>query len=302
MRPLVALLVYIAVVFVGGALLAPWLYGLVGWLGGSFESFQNLAQQPFHRYLVRCFMVLALAGLWPLVKAFGIKDLRDLGLPKPVGEGRRFLKGFGLGFSVMAVMVIPGLIVGARSLDTAHTIEEFVRHLRNATLAAVTVGLIEEVLYRGAIFSALRRTSSRGFALAVSCGIFALVHFLARMNWPGEVRWDSGLQSLPQMLGGFADARQLLPGFFNLVLTGAILVRLYERTGTLYASIGLHASWIFWLKTAGFMAPLASAAPQWIWGSNKLVDGWVALPLMVLCWLAAGWLFPAGGPPLKEHA
>ena len=67
--------------------------------------------------------------------------------------------------------------------------------------------------------------------------------------------WNSGLILLPRMLGGFADFHALVPGFFNLTLAGVLLGLAYQRTGNLYFSIGLHAGWIFWLKTYGAFTP-----------------------------------------------
>ena len=68
MRLLRALVIYIAVVFIGGALLAPWLYRLA-------QSFEHLTPQianaPFHRFLDRSFLIFALAGLWPVLRSLG---------------------------------------------------------------------------------------------------------------------------------------------------------------------------------------------------------------------------------------
>jgi hypothetical protein len=47
MRPLRALIIYIAVVFIGGALLAPWLY----WLAQKgARTFPTIAAAPFHQF------------------------------------------------------------------------------------------------------------------------------------------------------------------------------------------------------------------------------------------------------------
>ena len=63
MRPFVAFLIYLGVVFVGGPLLAPWVYWLAHHLAGSWPW---LAEQPFRRYVNRCMLVSALAGMCPL--------------------------------------------------------------------------------------------------------------------------------------------------------------------------------------------------------------------------------------------
>jgi hypothetical protein len=84
------------------------------------------------------------------------------------------------------------------------------------------------------------------------------------------------------MLGGFADFHALVPGFFNLTLAGVMLGLAYQRTGNLYFSIGLHAGWIFWLKTYGAFTISAPHAATWFWGTGKLIDGWLALIVLVV--------------------
>ena len=79
------------------------------------------------------------------------------------------------------------------------------------------------------------------------------------------------------MLRGFVEVEQVVPGFFNLALAGALLALAYQRTGNLYFSIGLHAGWIFWLKSYGFLTRDAANANAWFWGTSKLIDGWLAL-------------------------
>jgi membrane protease YdiL (CAAX protease family) len=79
------------------------------------------------------------------------------------------------------------------------------------------------------------------------------------------------------MLSGFVEVEKVVPGFFNLTLAGALLALAYQFTGNLYFSIGLHAGWIFWLKSYGFLTRDAADANAWFWGTSKLIDGWLAL-------------------------
>jgi uncharacterized protein len=69
----------------------------------------------------------------------------------------------------------------------------------------------------------------------------------------------------------------LAPGFFNLALAGALLAYAFHRTGNLWFSIGLHAGWIFWLKSYGFFTREAPGADTWLWGTKRMTDGWMAL-------------------------
>jgi membrane protease YdiL (CAAX protease family) len=139
---------------------------------------------------------------------------------------------------------------------------------------------MEEILFRGGIFGGLRKFFHWPVALVVSSLIYALVHFMHRADFSGAVGWNSGLALLPRMLAGFADFQAFIPGFLNLTLAGVLLGLAYQRTGNLYFSIGLHAGWIFWLKTYGTFTT-APPAPAWFWGTGKLIDGWLAMMVLV---------------------
>ncbi len=110
--------------------------------------------------------------------------------------------------------------------------------------------------------------------------IFGLAHFLQKADLPGPVTWRSGLELLPLMFRNFADLRLLIPAFLNLALVGGALGLAYQRTGALWCSIGLHASWIFFLKLFQFVSRPAPGASGWVWGGDNVLNGWLALPVL----------------------
>src|SRR5881409_1562195 len=84
MRPIRSLLLFLLVVFVGGALLAPWLYRLAQW-----TKLESLVQRPFHRFVTRGIEALALIGLWPFVRSLGVRSWSSAGIVKPAGQWSR---------------------------------------------------------------------------------------------------------------------------------------------------------------------------------------------------------------------
>src|ERR1051325_7773073 len=121
MRPLRLVLLYLAVVFLGGALLAPWLYRLVEWGGGYSPKLAHLGAQPFHRYVNRSILVLALAGLRPLWRGRGIDAWSALGVTKPAGNWTRLALGFFLGFASLACVAVLAVTCGGRALKPDFT-------------------------------------------------------------------------------------------------------------------------------------------------------------------------------------
>jgi membrane protease YdiL (CAAX protease family) len=154
------------------------------------------------------------------------------------------------------------------------------------------VAPLEELLFRGAIFGALRNRISWQNALFFSSCVFGIVHFFSKPIPPTEIHWDSGFYILAQMISGFGQWKMLLPGFLNLFLVGIILGWVYQYTGSLYFSIGLHGGWIFWLKISGSFTQPIKDIPLWFWGTHKLTDGWLCFILLTTTWLLLLWKPP----------
>ena len=199
MRPLRALGIYIVVVFLGGALLAPWLC----WLAQTCaHTFPKIAHAPFHRFVNRSLLIFALGGLWPLFHALGATSFRDIGLVRPAGQWRKLLGGFLLGFFSLAIVAGIALVTGGRTLNASMSALKIAERMFVAAMSAAIVGALEEILFRGGVFGGLRRVFLWPVALVLSSMIYASVHFLASAPDGGTVTWTSGLVLLPQMTRG----------------------------------------------------------------------------------------------------
>jgi hypothetical protein len=280
-RPLRALLLYLLAVFVGGALLAPWLYHAVQALAGESGTLAKLARMPFARYVNRALLITALVGLPFFIRAAGIRRWADVGIAPGLVRWRRFAAGFGLGFASLAIVCAVALVAGGR-LPRPRTPGDLAAQFLGALATALVVAVIEELLFRGAFFGGLKRAVGWKPALAASSALYGIVHFMARPANPPTVDWLSGLRVLPTMLAGMTELRTLVPGFLSLALAGVILGLAFQWTGELSASIGIHAGWIFWLKYYGLITKSAPGADVWFWGTRKLTDGWLAFVAIVV--------------------
>jgi len=272
MRPIPLLLIYFAVVFPGGALLAPWLYWLAQWAAGHWSALSGLAAIPFHRFLDRSLLGLALICLWPLVWSGGARSWQELGFARRGRPGRQILRGFALGWASLAAVALLALACGANVFIMTHSTAEVFHYLINATWAAVVVAILEELVFRGALFGLLRWTMPWPAALIISSAVYSAVHFIQKADITLPVQWYSGLALLWAML---SHTPPLIPAFLTLFVAGAILALSYQRIGALYFSIGLHAGWIFWLKSYRFLFHASGAHPSF-WGTDTLIDGWLS--------------------------
>jgi len=282
MRPVWAVGVFLVVVFLGGALLAPWIYHLVQALAAVLPGLDGLASKPFARYLNRSLLILAIAGLWPFLRATDLASGRGLGLGRRSDWLGQIVWGFLLGLVSLACVVFLVLILGGRAPAAELGLGAMLGHILQAAVVAAVVAPLEEIVFRGALFGALRKTFHWIVALVLSSALYALVHFLERAEPVRSVNWSSGLVVLGSMLHGFRDLELLIPGFLNLTLAGVILALAYQRSGSLHLSIGLHAGWIFWLKTYGAVTQDANQAHIWLFGTGKLINGWLAFAVLGL--------------------
>jgi hypothetical protein len=145
-------------------------------------------------------------------------------------------------------------------------------------LTAIVVAILEELVFRGALFGLLRQSMPWTAALVVSSVVYSAVHFIKSGDTALPVQWHSGLTLLWGML---CHPPPLVPAFFTLFVAGSILAFSYQRTGALYFSIGLHAGWIFWLKTYGFLSR-STGAHSSFWGTDNLIDGWLSLIVLMI--------------------
>jgi hypothetical protein len=285
MRPVRSLLIYFVLVFVGGALLAPWLYWFTFGLAAHSSAFEKLASNPFHRFLDRAFLGGAVLGLWPLLRSCQMPHWRDLGLKAGGRTLSNIARGFLLGFGSLASVALLAIVLGGRSFNTAHSSAQVLGHVGSAALAAIIVSILEEIVFRGTLFGILRKALSWPKALVVSSAVYALAHFIRSTGSPDPVDWLSGLALLPKM---FHSGMPFVPAVLTLFTAGAILALAYQRTGALFFSMGLHAGWIFWLKSYGFFTLTAPGANPFLWGTDKLIDGWLALPILgCVLWVVA---------------
>ena len=250
MRSARVILVYALAVILLGSLLAPWV----------FEGIHpHWPMIPFRRVFDRVLLIVALTGLVPMLRVAGIRSVAELGYTRLPSWGWHALGGFAVGIlSLGLCAVLLRQFTGWKSNYAANL------------ASALAVGVIEETFFRGGIFGVLRRNWSLGLAVAVSSGIYAVLHF-CKPTEPVVVNGLTGFTHLGMIWQNFGTQVNWI-GLVTLVLAGAVLALAYEWTKALYFSVGLHAGWVFMLKTVG--ASLRDTALAWP----------VLLLVLVLCW------------------
>lgn len=287
------LLLYLAAVMLGGALLAPLLFDLgqwaKGWLAGTPSGLgqwllAEIQRAHFSRYFNRAVLLCAIVFILPLLRAVQL-DRHLLPTWQPVGRGiGQWALGFTLAAGLLLALGFLFLKMGAYQLRPRPDWFKFGEPLT----AALGAGIVEEFFFRGLLLGLLLRSMSVPRALWVGTFIFAIVHFMKPPEgWQiadADVTWTSGFLVLRQIAAGFGDVDFLLAEFATLFAVGWVLAQARMKTSALWLGIGLHGGWVFGLK---YFSALTRSQPGWLpWIGSNLKIG--LLPLLVV--LLTGWL------------
>lgn len=292
-RWLVPLLALLAI-FLGAALLAPVLWWAAHGLATAYpDSFLgSLTRHPFHRYVHRCLLILALALAFPLARALGCRSWRDTGLPWYSGAGRALATGAGIGLGMFAALLGIEMILGWREgrggVGGAVVATVFGR----ALLAGAAVALAEEFLFRGILCAGLRHSLGWGKAILLSSAVYAALHFLQRVESPAIITWTSGFVVVGRMGQGLVSVERMVPAFGTLCLAGVLLGRSRQRSGGLWEAMGLHASWVVALKLRGALTTSVGGGEsvKAFRAEGILVPGWSPFVMMAIAvGMAIGW-------------
>jgi len=177
--------------------------------------------------------LLTLLIVWAVVTGPG---LRAFGPTVGMSWGRYF----GFWRSVLAALLLLGAasavaqLIGVRRTPFDEMLESSTAALfATAFLATATAPLVEELVYRGVLYPALRRAAGAVFAVAAVTALFSAVHFYQYQTSPGTIA-AIVLLSLALTVVRAASG-SVLPGIvIHLVFNGVQVVWLvygYLRTG-----------------------------------------------------------------------
>jgi membrane protease YdiL (CAAX protease family) len=281
------ILTYLAAVLFCGAILAPGLYWAAHALADA-GVLVVLRKYPFQKYFNRSLLLCAIALLWPCARWLGVSGKINPTLEPDRHWKQHLGQGLFLGAGVMALLSVLYLKTGFYVLKTPLS----AKILGFALASAVSVGFLEEWLFRGAIAGLLLRSLPARAALMWTSGIFAVVHFLKpnpAVSIQAVGAW-TGFTLVPHMFHQFAQPLLLLAGFTTLFVFGWTLGVAALRTRALWMSIGIHAGLVFIKAVFGKVATRQGESLPWV--GPELQIGLVPVGLLLVA-LALVWLWTA---------
>jgi membrane protease YdiL (CAAX protease family) len=277
----------------------------------AYELSLHFADWAFHRVASRIAMlVLALQLIW-LCRHLQLRHKRDFGYGLP---WRRFIRVC----TCWGAIGIATAGVGATFLLATHLRVQDPQFLASASAVAhiflvgvgsgISVALIEETVFRGAMHTAIEREAGAWTAALLTASLFAILHFFAKARIPPDsIGWGSGFELLRLSFAPLAHPTLVFDSFLSWLLLGLILSLTRVLTGNIAVAIGLHAGWVVVLRmlqqsTEGSRSP---GYDMWVGRFDGLLGLWL-LPwgalIAIALWLTrASWVPYAKGPSTSSR-
>ena len=263
----------------------------------------SVAAWPFHRVVSRVAMVVLAVSLVWVCRHLRVRSKRDLGFGLP---WRRFLKlclvwgavGMATAGVGAAFLLTTRLRVGAA--DFIPGAAAFAHIFLVGVLSGISVALLEETVFRGAMHTAIERESGPWTAVLCTAPLFAVLHFFAKARIPpDQLGWGSGFDLLRLSFAPLSHPALVADSFLSWLTVGLILSLTRVLTGNIAVAIGLHAGWVVVLRmlqesTAGGSA---AAHSHWVGRFDGLLGYWLlpwGVGLAAALWFTrARWVPPA---------
>jgi membrane protease YdiL (CAAX protease family) len=295
------IVLYLVLTCVLGALLAPWLFFLgkeivrQGWWaeGPAPLAYLHgaLERSPFSRYFKRAVMIVAFLGLIPLIRSLQFRGWKDLQIQRNPCALIDVLAGALLAGGLLLFMGAGFLYMGL------FVPEDELRWgvIPSLLATAVTVGIIEEIFFRGAILGMCLRKMTVLWSVVLTSVIYALLHFLdpPRLNLTeDQVGWSTGFMVLGKAFGELLEWQSFAAAFLTLFVIGVVLAVVRLRTRSLWLAIGLHGGWVFGYQLFNKLTDDTDRVKQWSpWVGEDLKIGLIPLAIIMLTGaLASLWI------------
>lgn len=203
----------------------------------------------YEKLLSRSVLLLAAIGLLPLWRVYGL-SAQMIGLSAWRSRPSRNVRCYTVAVLAAWPPMLFFNVVGFRVWDDTVVVISlgFLLQCLIIFCSAWLVGVFEETLFRGVMFTALRKHFKFIGATAITSVVYAMVHFLV----PGELayadpQWWTGLWVLRDAVGTLLSAGGDWDSFLALALLGGVFCWLREAFG-LWAAISVHSAFVFALR------------------------------------------------------
>jgi hypothetical protein len=278
-KPYKKLLLFVFAALIAAAIFSPWVFSL-------WNSFAEARRQraEFEQIFSGIFIFSGVALLLASPSLLRPRLLHDAGLVEK--DRRDLFSGFVLAVGSMALLAVIMYFAGALTPGLSDPLYSMVRSSAKALMTALMVAFLEELFFRGILFKGLMEDYGAAVAFVGANLLYSASHFFKPPEefLPGGLDPLAGFRFLVLCLAPYLDTATTVPGVIGLLIIGLVLSYSLLRTGSLYLPIGLHAGWVFAIKTLSLYGDFTREGLGWAFGAKpKIVSGvvtWVGILLV----------------------
>jgi membrane protease YdiL (CAAX protease family) len=246
MRAIITFSLFVVFAFVLGAVIAYPLKLLLDPLLGL----------AFRKYLTYATLISGLIVSGIYLQLYNLLSFKSFGYS---GKLFKFLNsifnGFIYGIAIMLIIEVLLYFLGIHEMDTYRNISMTVviERFGKAMLAGLLIGLIEESIFRGALFSGLYKQTGAIITILFSSLIYSAVHFIRyrEVSADTDIGWLTSFSMMPEAFRRFHEW-SILDYFLTLFIFGILLGLLRLKYRGIAACIGVHAGIVTLIKTSDY--------------------------------------------------
>lgn len=212
-------------------------------------------------------------------KAFGFSG-------KPNKFLNSMLNGFAYGVVIMLIIEVLLFLLDIHELDTNRSITTSSVSLViiKALVAGLLIGLVEESIFRGALFTGLYKQTGAVITVFFSSLVYSAVHFIRYREVPPDIDigWFAGLQMMPAAFRRFQHW-SITDYFLTLFIFGVLLGLLRLKHRSIAACIGVHAGIVMLIKLADYFTNRTHNSDyDYLVSQYNSTFGWISFVVILL--------------------
>lgn len=219
-------------------------YGLISFAGDIW---------PYEKLISKTTQVLLILSIFPIKKVLNL-SWSQIGF----APGKLFAKQLGQGLCLSIATLLPILLVlyflDVHVWDTGRewTVGKIFGKLALGLFLALLIAVSEEILFRGLLFTALRKYSALIGAIIISSFYYASLHFLkSKTIIPfADITLISTFQLMGEAFSNWFNPA-IISAWLALFVVGLFLALLRSQSRqSIGLSIGCHCGWVWQIKAS----------------------------------------------------
>ena len=207
---------------------------------------------PLRKLISKTALILLLLSIFPLMHFLKLSKA-DLGIAAKKDFALQIIAGLVLGITILAPLFLTFYYLDIWVVDNnfQFTTTIILAKIFKILLISFLISIPEEMLFRGILLTSLKRAKGVLFAISLSAFYYAGLHFLKSKTEipPDEANLSSSYYLIADALTQLTNPENL-SAFIALMSVGIFLAAIRTKSPmSLGICIGIHAGWVFLIKT-----------------------------------------------------